>query len=41
MKHSLTNEIESSLASWFKQAHASSYLIDANVIQEKVLHITA
>jgi hypothetical protein len=36
MKHSQTNEI----VSWFKQAHASSDLVDGN-IQEKVLHITA
>jgi FMN-dependent NADH-azoreductase len=41
MKHSQTNETESALVSWFKQAHASSELIDGNINQEKVLHITA
>lgn len=41
MKHSQTNEIESALVSRFKQAHASSDLVDGNIIQEKVLHITA
>jgi hypothetical protein len=41
MKHSQTNEIESALVSWFKQALASSDLVDGNIIQENVLHITA
>lgn len=41
MKHSQTNEIESALVSWFKQALASSDLVDGNIIQENALHITA
>jgi len=40
MKYSQTNETESALVSWFKQAHASSDLVDGNIVQE-VLHITA
>jgi FMN-dependent NADH-azoreductase len=40
MKRSLTNVTESALVSWFKQARASSDLVDHNIIQEQVLHIT-
>jgi len=35
MKHSQTNEIESALVSWFKQAHASSDLVDGNNIRRR------